>query len=218
MAGPTERVDQYRASPWARLCAGLERVACGSTESRHAGDAPTAAADPWNHNPSRGGALAASHQSADTAVVLVVGTYPTRSERGLAGLHCPLLNRTYLPLLQTNPQVDDAQIAHASRGRPLDLAAPPGVCPAPLGTRRGRRHTPALATTLTTGAPHPGTRPSRLFAAPCTYGQPCERAKTLRTVARTSSRHALSARSTLPGGQIDSIAYPRPMSFAFYWQ
>ena len=41
-------------------------------------------------------------------------------------------------------------------------------------------------------AHRPVIRTSQLLAPPCTYGQPCERAKTLRTVARTSSRQALS--------------------------
>src|SRR5690348_8244758 len=88
------------------------------------------------------------------------------------------------------------------------MAADSGVCPAPLGTRHGRRSAPPLAAADTTRTAYSCTGAPRLLAPAPAPGQPGLRAKTPRTLARTSQRQALTTCQTLPSGQIDGLTRP----------
>src|SRR5262249_10995257 len=129
------------------------------------------------------------------------GAHPARSRRGLAGLCRPLRDRTPLPLLSANAQVDHAQAAPTRGGRPLDVAAAAHLRPAALGTRPSGRRALTLAAAAAPRAADPRRSAMGLFVAPGTPGQSRQRIKTLRTLAGTAERQTLAACSTLSGDQ-----------------
>src|SRR5258708_34625412 len=119
-----------------RPAAGLERAAshpaaaCRERPPRPAPCPPAGAP----HAPAPGGrAPAPADQDARAPLVLVGGAGAARLGGCLAGLRRAFLDRAHLPLLQANPQVDDAQTAASGGGRPLDLVAAVTLCPVAFG-------------------------------------------------------------------------------------
>src|ERR1019366_7192653 len=68
----------------------------------------------------------------------------------LAGLPAPLRHRTHLPVPQEHPRLDHPRAAPPRTGRPLDLARPRRLHPAPPRPRPRRRPPPPMGTTTQT--------------------------------------------------------------------
>jgi len=97
------------------------------------------------------------------------------------------------------------QAAHPGGRRPLDLAPGAGLRPVTSGPRPGSRRAFALAAAVAAGTAPARPRAPWLFVRPGTAGQSRARAKTLRALARTPQRQALSACPTRSGGQTDPV-------------
>ena len=177
--------------------------------TRYPHPAPRPAAGAGDAAPPGGGPCAPPHQDAPAALVLVlvlvVGTGPARPGRGLAGVGRPLLDRAPRPFLQADAPVDHAQAAHPDGRRPLDLAPGAGLRPVTSGPRPSSRRALALAAAAAAGTAPARPRAPWLFVRPGTAGQSRQRAKTLRALARTPQRPALSACPTRSGGQTDPV-------------
>src|SRR6185437_10861192 len=87
----------------------LERTPSHAPYARQTGHTTSPPARPRTPHPTGGGASSQTDQSSCTTLALVVGTGPAGSGNDLAGVCRPVLDRTYLSLLQTSPQVDDPQ-------------------------------------------------------------------------------------------------------------
>src|ERR1051326_5681778 len=104
-------MEDDRCRLWVGADPMLERAPLHPTNPCQAGNTASSPHRPRDPHSPRGGTPPQTDQSPGATLALVVGTRPTGPGNHLARLCCPLLDRTHLSLLQTGPQVDDAQIA-----------------------------------------------------------------------------------------------------------
>ena len=104
---------------------------------------------------------AARRPQPGTAVAVVLPRPDRRRAGGprLAGIPPPLRYRTHVQVLQAGPRLDPAETARPGRRRPVDLAHPRRLRPAPPGPPPRRRHPPALAAA---SPARPGATPARV--------------------------------------------------------
>ena len=155
-------------------------------------------------DPSRGGAPAAAHQAPQPLWFWWSGpTPPDLAEVWQAYVARFSIEHTFRFFKQT------LSGRRPNCARPPPLTAGPGCCCWPTSTSAWRvTRSPTCACPGNHPCQPERRTPARvragLFARSSPHlGSPAERAKTLRTLARTPQRQAFSARSTLPGGQID---------------
>lgn len=123
------------------------------------------------------------------AVVLRHRHRRRRSGRVVADVPAPLRSRTHVQIFEANPRPDQAPYPNPSGGRPVDLADRRRPHPTPTGPPPRRRPTPSLGEiTHNTRAAHPGPRPAGVSQHPTDNHPARQRAETLHTRSRPSTR------------------------------
>ena len=206
-----------RGTSGGRLMRSMGRCGCSagagcmrSDRCTGSGDAASPPHRPWDTHPPRGRTPAQTDESSRAALALVVGAGAAGSGDHLAGLCGSVLHRTHVSFLQASAQVDDAQASVPRGSRSLDLAGASGVRPTPPGPSACCRSSPPLACPVACGETDPCARATGLFTTSADPGPSGVRAKTLRTLVRTTQRAKIGPSKAVSCGQIDRVSRLKP--------
>ena len=194
-----------------------ERFACADPAGRRAPDAALSTHDPrygavrveaW-HRPAdrarqraarRGRAPPEAHGPCpQDAVAVVGGARHPRPQPLLARVPAALRPRAHVPVREGHPRLDHPGAAHARPGRPLDLARPCRLHPAPARPGARRRPPPALGTPTRASPAYPVAGPPGVSPPPPRHRDPGQSTKIPPGRPRTPQGHPPPPTNPLSG-------------------